>query len=93
VVLRVRPEHIRLSAAEGQGVRCRVEVVEPLGSETLAHVTSGRHTWTVWLPGMLKVEPGMSLQLEFDHEKLHLFDAGTERALIGPKLRALVRAS
>ncbi|MER3398296.1 MAG: glycerol-3-phosphate ABC transporter ATP-binding protein [Chloroflexota bacterium] len=92
VVLGVRPEHIRLSAAEGQGVRCRVEVVEPLGNETLVHVTSGRHTWTVWLPGMLKVAPGMSLQLEFDPEKLHLFDAGTERALIEPELRALARA-
>ncbi len=91
VVLGVRPEHIR--PAGGPGIRCRVEVVEPLGSETLVHVSSGRHTWTVWLPGMLKVEPGMSLELEFDPEKLHLFDAGTERALIGPELRALARAS
>jgi len=91
VVLGVRPEHIRLAGRAGAGIRCRVEVVEPLGSETLVHVTSGRHTWTVWLPGMLNVEAGMILELEFDPEKLHLFDPKTEQALIGPELRALAR--
>jgi len=91
VVLGVRPEHIRLSGSAGQGIRCRVEVVEPLGSETLVHVTSGRHTWTAWLPGMLGVEPGMNLALEFEAERLHLFDARTERSLIEPELRAAVR--
>ncbi len=91
VVLGVRPEHIRLAGPKGSGIRCRVEVVEPLGSETLVHVTSGRHTWTVWLAGMLNVEAGMILELEFDPEKLHLFDPKTEQALIGPELRALAR--
>lgn len=92
VVLGVRPEHIRLAGPDRAAIRCRVEVVEPLGNETLVHVTSGRHTWTVWLPGMLGVEPGTNLELEFEAERLHLFDARTERSLIEPQLRAAVRS-
>jgi multiple sugar transport system ATP-binding protein len=92
VVLGVRPEHIRLADSDGAGIRCRVEVVEPLGSETLVHVTSGRHTWTVWLSGMLPVEPGMNLSVEFEPGKLHIFNARTEQSLVEPRVRALLNA-
>ena len=36
--LGIRPEHVRLTTAEGDGVRADVTLIEPLGPETLVHV-------------------------------------------------------
>ena len=73
VTLGVRPEHVELSPS---GIPLRVELVEPLGSETLVH---GRlpdgSALTVKRPGTLEVAE--ELGVAFPPAHLHLFDAGT----------------
>jgi len=86
VMAGIRPEHLMLMngkpAPEGSVMRLPVDLVEPLGSETLLHMRG---------PGgdliVAKVEPtarlkiGDTVELEVETEHIHAFDAQTEQAL------------
>ena len=73
VTLGVRPEHVRLAP---NGVPLAVELVEPLGSETLVHGRTADGTaLLVKLPGAVPVAD--RIEVGFDSDALHLFDAGT----------------
>ena len=77
VTLGIRPEHVRL--AEG-GVPVSVELVEPLGSETLVHGSMADGTaLTCRMPGALPVADQVTVA--FDAGEAHLFDAGTGKRL------------
>ena len=85
VVLGVRPEDIHAGdpGGESPSFRGRVEVVEPLGSETLLSVQAGESTLTVrlpsgWLPGV-----GEEMTLVLDGAHIHLFTLETGEALAG----------
>src|SRR3546814_6698909 len=81
VIYGVRPEHLTADT-EGQGIKTAVGVVEPTGANTevysrfcdvdLISIFRERHDFSA----------GDSLRLMPDHERTHLFDAGTGRALI-----------
>ena len=81
VTLGVRPENVRLVPAcgdgggvNGGGVPLMVELVEPLGSETLVHGRMADGTALLCkLPGA--VEVAERLDVAFDPAALHLFDA------------------
>ena len=77
VTLGVRPEHIALAAG---GIPVVVDLVEPLGSETLVHghVADGTGL-LVKLPGAAPV--GDQITVRLDPNQLHLFDAETGRHL------------
>ncbi len=77
VTLGVRPEHV---VPVPGGVPLAVELVEPLGSETLVHgrMTDGT-ALLCKLPGAAPV--GERMEVGFDPGALHLFDAGTGRRL------------
>ena len=71
VTLGVRPEHVRLQAG---GVPLVVELVEPLGSETLVHGRMADGTALLCkLPGAVPVAE--RVEVGFDAGALHLFDA------------------
>ena len=73
VTLGVRPEHVLLRAG---GVPLAVELVEPLGSETLVHGRLEDGTALLCkLPGAVPVAE--HVEVEFDLNALHLFDAET----------------
>jgi multiple sugar transport system ATP-binding protein len=79
----VRPEAFAL--ADGAGaptLSARVEHVEYLGHETLAHVVIGTSSDAVHLvarlPGMQPLNKGEHVRLRFDPERLHLFDESGE---------------
>ncbi|HEU0222480.1 MAG TPA: sn-glycerol-3-phosphate ABC transporter ATP-binding protein UgpC [Paracoccaceae bacterium] len=80
VVVGVRPEHFR---PDGGGPRLsgRVQVVEPLGSDTLVHFRIGEATVTARLPPEIRPLPGEEVSLGIDPARLYLFDAESERAL------------
>ncbi|MCP3384916.1 sn-glycerol-3-phosphate ABC transporter ATP-binding protein UgpC [Bradyrhizobium sp. CCGUVB4N] len=79
-IVGIRPEHFTPGASD-VGLDSQVQVVEPLGSDTLVHFTVGGATLTARLPPELRPQAGQAIKLGLDPAKIHLFDAETERAL------------
>jgi len=79
----VRPEALALATDGGPGsIAARVEHLESLGHETLAHVSvedpaqpSGRLELVARLPGMPELDAGRAVRLRIDPARVHLFDA------------------
>ena len=72
--LGIRPEHISLTEP-GKGVRARVDVVEPLGSDTLMAATVGGASLMARLPGDQMPNPGEDVYLNFALDKAIAFDS------------------
>jgi sn-glycerol 3-phosphate transport system ATP-binding protein len=71
----IRPEHIRI---EPGGVPLRVDLIEPLGSETLIHgrlAAPGEASLVLKLAG--RAPEGEVLAVTFPAEEIHVFDART----------------
>ena len=75
-----RPTDIALSAL-GQGVAAKVVVVEPTGAETELLVQVGQSQLTVVLHGRTSVQPGETVHLSVDTDKVHLFDGQSEQRI------------
>jgi len=58
-----------------------VQVVEPLGADTLVHFTLGKATLTARLAPDMRPAPGETLSIGINPSRIRLFDAQTERAL------------
>lgn len=75
---------------DGNVVKARIDVIEPIGSEELLYVSSGAHTFVAEVPEL--IEPGAEkrdmvqeeIELAFNMKKLHLFEADTEAAILNP---------
>jgi multiple sugar transport system ATP-binding protein len=86
VVLGIRPEGIRdtqagVPAAEGRTAEVRVEVSEPMGSETLLYLDSGATAFIARVGPTDRFEAGERVRVAFDLANAHIFDAATELAL------------
>jgi sn-glycerol 3-phosphate transport system ATP-binding protein len=71
----IRPEHIRIDPG---GVPLRIDLVEPLGSETLVHgrlAAPGEASLVIRLAG--SAPEGDILNVAFPAEEIHVFDAET----------------
>ncbi len=71
----IRPEHIRINSG---GVSLRIDLVEPLGSETLVHghlAAPGEANLVVRLAG--RAPESDTLSVEFPAAEIHVFDAAT----------------
>lgn len=80
VHLGARPEAILLCGQEDADLEARVEVFEPLGSDTMVSARIAGAMAVVRLSPEVAVARGMVLPLRFDRSKLHLFKAsGGER--------------
>lgn len=85
VILGIRPEDIEASPfnrekarASTSGFPAIVDLVEPLGGETLLYVETGAHTLVCRSPLALdRHEAGHRFQFEIDLKKVHLFDPAT----------------
>ena len=78
VTVGIRPEHVTIDPA---GLALAVELVEPLGSETLVHGRLPDGTpMLAKLPGAPPV--GEALQVALPSDALHLFDGGDGRRLV-----------
>jgi multiple sugar transport system ATP-binding protein len=70
-----------LPASAEQGVPARVYTVEPTGDVTFVHVWLGEQLVVASAPGIFHGAVDQPVRLEFDQERLYLFDAETKRAL------------
>jgi multiple sugar transport system ATP-binding protein len=81
IKLGLRPETLAPEMAGGAPLRGVVEVVEPLGSDTLVFMAGPGGEVVARLPPQFAPRPGETLTLSVDPARLHLFDAATGRAL------------
>jgi sn-glycerol 3-phosphate transport system ATP-binding protein len=79
LIIGVRPEHMRVGSA---GIPLRIDLVEPLGSETLIHgrlAAPGEAALVIRVAG--RPPEGELLTIEIPPEEIHVFDAETGRRL------------
>ena len=73
----IRPEDIQISEASQADLQVEVNLVEPLGRETLIRVAviGSRTILNVQTGGNIRLRPGDKLNLQLDLQKLFLFDS------------------
>jgi sn-glycerol 3-phosphate transport system ATP-binding protein len=76
VTLGVRPEHLSLG---GEGLTLAVDLIEPLGSETLVHGRSGSDVVVVKVPGAVAGADTVTVSVQAG--RVHVFDASTGKRL------------
>ena len=70
----IRPEHLIPCDKEDALITARIDVLEPLGSDTHAICLVGKQELTARLDPSLPVNTGDTLYLRADPEKIHFFD-------------------
>jgi len=78
VLLGIRPEDVHTGA---EGVRMRLDLVEPLGQELLVSARVGGHEVVARLPAAATALPGQDITLSFDADTLHFFDSETRERI------------
>jgi multiple sugar transport system ATP-binding protein len=85
VTLGVRPESLHVAAEAAPHlsapVAWQLDVTEPMGNEIVLYVHTGPHEAVARVAPQPLPEPGASLDLAFDLQALHFFDAATGEAL------------
>jgi sn-glycerol 3-phosphate transport system ATP-binding protein len=75
VTLGIRPEHLTLG---GNGLTVTVDLIEPLGSETLVHGrVVGRDNDTIVVQAAGAVRPAETISLAIQSDHAHIFDRAT----------------
>ncbi|MCP5371260.1 MAG: sn-glycerol-3-phosphate ABC transporter ATP-binding protein UgpC [Hyphomicrobiales bacterium] len=81
VILGLRPEFFSVAEPARATLTPRVNVVEPMGSDTLFYFQIGAAELVARTPPLSGVHPGDPLPLHVDLRRLHLFDPATEEVL------------
>jgi multiple sugar transport system ATP-binding protein len=82
VVLGARHSTIRLHEAAAEGaVPAKIYTVEPTGDVTFAQVHLGGSVVIVSVEPRVRLRPDQAVWIEFDQERMHLFDGETTMAL------------
>jgi multiple sugar transport system ATP-binding protein len=88
VVVGMRPEDAQIVRPADADLQATVDVVEPLGRETLLHLVlreqrgaPATELRVLTGAGTAGVEPGSKVGLRFRRERIHLFDPATEMRL------------
>jgi multiple sugar transport system ATP-binding protein len=86
VVLGIRPEDLHneevfLSAYPDTAFTARIEVVENMGSELYLHGNKGGQAFVARVSARTNAQPGTEIKLALDGNKIHIFDAETEKAV------------
>ena len=79
--LGIRPESLRLAAADVYSLPARVEVVELTGPELVATARIGGQKLIACLPPRVRLSEGESCRFALDEDAVHLFDPKTGKAL------------
>jgi len=82
VIFGLRPEDVKIArhlpdASPEHRVRARVEVVEPMGAESVVYLHTGLHPFVVRVDSHEKVETGKTAELVFAMDKARFFDPDT----------------
>jgi multiple sugar transport system ATP-binding protein len=84
LVLGVRPEDVELGEtpeADRFSLPAVIDVVEPLGADTLVFATMAGHPMAVRVRPDLRLQPRRPIHLSFGLDRAHVFDAATGRRL------------
>ena len=91
VIFGIRPENVSLGRAsfpsnEENTISAVVEMIEPLGTETVVHLTTpnpGNHTF-ISLSGReaIRLRRGEKVKVIFNLNKMHAFEKDTEKAIM-----------
>jgi multiple sugar transport system ATP-binding protein len=85
VTVGIRPEHILDPSIPTRGAAVKlpavVEVIEPLGDEVIVHARVGDDLLVYKLEPQLTPEVGQKLEIAVELDRLHLFDAESEKRL------------
>ncbi len=88
VWLGIRPEAIfdakvpsSVKATEHNTLRLKVDVLEPLGHEYVAYLTTGKHNLIATLDPTSRVKETESADFIVNLDEVHVFDATTEEAI------------
>ncbi len=82
VFLGARHSTIGLAEASGPGtIPGVVYTVEPTGDLTFVHVRLGGAMVVISVPANMRLRPDQTVHVQFDQQRLHMFDATTGRAL------------
>jgi multiple sugar transport system ATP-binding protein len=86
VVLGIRPENIHDPEFaprnfEAGKISAKVDVTELMGNETFLYLVSGKNTFIGRVDPRSKLRVGDTVEVMFDLDKLHVFDAETEVAI------------
>ena len=85
VWLGIRPEDIydsdSFTANNSVKVDVRLEVVEPMGNEIFLYFTIDSSQFVARIPARKKPEPNTTKTLSIDLNKLHFFDADSEKSI------------
>lgn len=75
VELGVRPEHIAVGGNGQHSLEAKVELVEPMGAETVVWCEMAGHPLSVRVEGETEIRAGDNLSVAFPVERVNLFDA------------------
>ena len=86
VIFGIRPENIHdpdfaPPNIHGEKVLAKVDVTELMGNETLVYLVSGKNIFVGRVDPRSKLRVNDSVQLVFDMDKFHIFDAASEAAV------------
>jgi multiple sugar transport system ATP-binding protein len=84
LVMGIRPEnvYVNMNRRGERSIQSEVHMTEPLGSKTIVTLTIGNIMIKSLVPGTFRTKIGDKLWIEFDMEKLHVFDRKTETAVL-----------
>jgi multiple sugar transport system ATP-binding protein len=81
VIIGIRPEHITLSKNGEPSIRATVDLVEPIGHESIVYATAGSEKLVTIFDPHDAPRTGETVSLTVDTDRIHLFDAESEIAL------------
>ena len=86
IILGIRPEDFHdeplfIDASRGTKVTIKVEVSELMGAETMLYSQISNQSFVARVDARAQVLPGQLLELAFDMNKVHFFNAETERRI------------
>ncbi len=93
IILGIRPENLvhKTAATAGSpfnGLSAKIEVSEPMGSETYLYLHSGLSEFVARVQSTHSFGIGNSVQFEMDQRKVHFFDPVTEKVIETPAVSA-----
>ena len=83
-ILGIRPEHVitgELAAKAQVRLELSVDIIEPMGSDTLIYASLNDEEFRVRIDGQAEIKPGTKLTIGLDAQRLSLFDPITEARL------------
>ncbi|MEW6193598.1 MAG: sn-glycerol-3-phosphate ABC transporter ATP-binding protein UgpC [Bacteroidota bacterium] len=83
VILGIRPEDIKIFTSQdlSNGIKAKVELLEPLGNETLIHFAIGSQKLICRSVTTENLEYDQTVNIIFNKEKIHLFDSNSGKSL------------